>query len=466
MLVDKKINFSELPKENPWKLFADLYLFIKGDFTKIANSLFTEPGPRVRFEDLSLELFNSFIKSGYSGVLDKVPKISCNYDYNLFSVALFKALGQYLSKKGQYELKWLNSINIGNLTITARPQNLIYENLKNPIRSGFGVNIHDIVDLKDISIIEEMNPKIGLLRKEELLIRTNTYLKRRINRGLKIAVLPFRTKREFETESLLNAWPVNQSTPFWVKEIKNAESSKNALFAILKKCAQNGVNILVLPELTIDANLLDFVKDWLSENNSVRVSSGGNGLLLVVAGSFHIQDGDDKIYNISSVLNHNGEILWTQGKIQPYSFNCNDIETTPELKTILKTSNNGGHERITSSDRIWCFDTPLGRMAVSICIDYFHSDHLEAFRHSGINIFLVPAMSSSNIRFTNTAWSLGGNNLASSFVALGDFLPPKKDMVNQNNTSFYYLPDTKRSYTYAVYPEEDLLIFELKLITG
>src|SRR4030042_3609570 len=108
----------------------------------------------------------------------------------------------------------------------------------------------------------------------------------------------------------------------------------------------------------MDGALLKFLQDWLLENNRETVSSNQNGLIMVVAGSFHIKEGDE-IYNTSTIFNHRGDVLWYQRKRCPFSFDREDIGNNPGLKTILKTSDAGGYERIKTRDKFkfYCLDT-------------------------------------------------------------------------------------------------------------
>ena len=308
-----------------------------------------------------------------------------------------------------------------------------------------------------------MNPKIVLRMPDPILKRSCRYIKRRIQKGLKIGISPLLAELEFKTASLIDEWPDKEPTPFWFEEVKNINVAKDRLLCLLEQCVQQGVNILILPELTIDPTLLDVLRNWLCTNNRELVSSGQNGLVMVVAGSFHVRKNNGDISNVSTVLNHGGQVLWKQEKRQAFSLDQNDVRKTPELKRLLKISNAGGYERIKSADHICCVDTPLGRICVCICLDFIHPDNFDAFKHSGINVFLVPAMSHGNVRFQQAAWTFGGTNSASSFVALGSFLQPGRDDANQENVSFHYLPDKNQNYHYATGEHIDLLTFEVRV---
>ena len=456
----------------PWKLFGELYQFVKDDFIRISNEIGIKTEARNHYEKLSIRIFNCFMKiygPGNDQGKDLLVSIIEKYtatddDYNLLCISMLRALAKYMGKARLGEIKQMGSIKTGKLTITPRPANPIYESLSKPIRKPerIGVNIHNLADFfQEIFIIEEMNPKIVLRIPDPIFKRSCRYIKRGIQKGLKIGISPFLAGLEFKTNSLIDEWPDKEPAPFWFEEVKNIDVAKDRLLCLLDQCVQQGVNILVLPELTIDPTLLEALRNWLCTNNRELVSSGQNGLVMVVAGSFHVREDNDDACNVSTVLNHGGQVLWRQKKQQPFSVDQKDIQKTPELKRLLKISNAGGYERIKSADHICCVDTPLGRICVCICLDFIHPDNLDAFKHSGINVFLVPAMSPKNDRFQQTAWSLGNTNSASSFVGMVSFLPLERDDANHKNVSFHYLPKREQSYGYAIGDHLDLLTFKL-----
>ncbi|MGR3218363.1 MAG: hypothetical protein ACUZ8H_00915, partial [Candidatus Anammoxibacter sp.] len=100
----------------------------------------------------------------------------------------------------------------------------------------------------------------------------------------------------------------------------------------------------------------------------------------------------------------------------------------------------------------------------ALCIDYFHDDHQESFKRSGVNLFFVPAMSQNNKRLAHTARNLGGSNLSSSFISIKGFLPKGEDeTIQEEEASFYYIPDTKKPHTFAAKDDFPLLIYNLSL---
>jgi predicted amidohydrolase len=419
------------------------------------------------------DLFLKSFKKIYRGAsdkhsLDEVKRVVNNEcDNNLLCLSLFKGLADYLTIYRKGTLNLLEQIKIDGLIVTPKPPNPIYEALQNPVREHYGTSFHDLTDIfKYISVIKETNLKINLVKSEKLK-RACSYMKLRVKKGFKIAVTPFLNHMTFNIDSLFDNWPENEKTPYWFRKIENIKEAKTWLIEeILKPCIEREVDILVLPELSIDEQLLIFLKNWLKLNNRERVSSRKPGLLLVAAGSFHFESKTDKRLNTSTILNHSGDILWTQNKIKRFSFDTNDIQKKPEIQTLLKTSPVGGYEYINETDTICCADTPIGRISVSICIDFFHKEHLEVYRQTKTNIFLVPAMTYQNIRFLQTAGIFARDNLASSFISNNGYIAKKeKSGINMKGASFYFLPRTMEPGIMAKEENGNLLIFDVgKLI--
>ena len=86
---------------------------------------------------------------------------------------------------------------------------------------------------------------------------------------------------------------------------------------------------------------------------------------------------------------------------------------------------------------LWVCDTPIGRTATPICLDFLSPMMIEKFT-VGVNAFLVPAMSPQTVSFAVTAEHQGRANRALTALAnaerRGDW--PK----NCKRHSFCYVP--------------------------
>lgn len=458
----------------PIRLFAELYKLLEPQFSLISNSIYTDLYMKERFmwlSDFFLETFQEiygFNSHNHPHLLEKIKQVIDNEDdSNVLYLSLFKGVADYLALNRKIALRLLAPLRIDRYIITAKPQNPICDALENPQRENLGTDLHDLTDIfKYISVIKDLNLDINII-KNETLNRTCSYLKFRAKNGFKIAVTPFMQQIAFDFDSQLHNWPPTEKTPYWFNKIANLEEAKLWLVEkILQPCLEREVDVLVLPELSIDESLLDFLKSWLRAHNKGSVSPGNPQLLLIVAGSFHFENFDHQRFNMATVLNHSGDILWTQNKLKRFSFDQDDLQKNPALQTLLKTSSAGGYESIYETGAICFADTPIGRISVCICIDFFHKEHLDAYFQAGINVFLVPAMSPYNIRFLQNAGIFARDNLASSFVSNNGYAAKKSGAgIHESGASFYFLPRKGENGVPATGENSHLLIFDInKLI--
>jgi hypothetical protein len=251
-----------------------------------------------------------------------------------------------------------------------------------------------------------------------------------------IAITPYSPKIRIQIKSNKDeGYPNSERIPFWFEDIENLEEMTDELNKILLHCREQNVNVLVLPELTVNRQLLTHIQTWLNSNNKPYVVSHEKGIFLVVAGSFHLKLDDGKIVNRSHVLSYSGEELWHHDKMQAFQITSLDVKDNLNLKEKLKIDDRGGQEAIDLMDQLEFLDLPIGRISVCICLDYISDSHYHAMFQSGINVFFVPAMSPTTLQFQDKAKQFGGNHV-STFVSNSSCFV--KD--DKNGASFYYIP--------------------------
>ncbi len=468
------------------KLFGELCELVESEYKAISDPIYTDSEIRRRFYRISTDILrqlkrlpDSSDRGRAAGKLKEIiRRHSDGVDPNLLLLSTFKALGEYLLPNFLNRLKRLDSITAENILITERPANPIYDSAASPVRLVSGSSPEDITNIfKFIHIIntgKASKPTVSFIPIRQIK-KTNNYLKRRIQETFRIAVTAFMPDMEFDIGVSREPWIGNadERTLFRFRKVANPDHAEEQLGKILDSCIRENVAVLVLPELMIDAGLIEFTRNRLRRENRKRVSasSGKEGLLLVVAGSFHqcedenAQHGDEQVpHNVSTILDHRGNILWTHRKMERFSFSRRDIENIPEMASIFEEFKNDGHEGISVSDKLLCANTPLGRLAVCICIDFFHKDHAEAFRNSGANVFLVPAMTHKASRFRDTAQMLGSCGLASSFVANSGTMAEKNENgISSKGASFCYVPDTKIRHVDATCGQSRMLILSFRV---
>lgn len=276
--------------EKPMELFVLLYETIEPPetFQRYTNEFFTNPESNNLFYQLANDIYRNIqelfqsqkdirVRDRKKDILKDVIERHYVANYHILCISLFKAFGEYLAGDRRGTLRYLkNPVKVGNLTVTIKPPNPIYKSMENPVREHYGIDMHDITDVCDVfSFIKETAyPKICFLQ-SDIIETTNSHIRRRIkNTGFRIAITPFTKDLDFEVHSHFDDWPPDEKTPFWFTRIKNSEDVKKFLESTLINAIKKNVDLLVIPELTIDKILLAFLKDWLFKNNRKRIADG------------------------------------------------------------------------------------------------------------------------------------------------------------------------------------------------
>lgn len=173
--------------------------------------------------------------------------------------------------------------------------------------------------------------------------------------------------------------------------------------AILAAAWEQRSHVLLLPELVVDADLLQRCRDWLRTHN-LRDPR----LQLVVAGSRHCRSGGDFV-NRCTVLGQLGDVLWQQDKRTLFYLDeaAAIARLCPENPPPLAA------EPTRLGRQLVLAETIVGRLLTPICIDYIEGD---LWRELGADFYLVPAMTPSLGRFADTAMLMGGRHGAASCV--------------------------------------------------
>lgn len=140
--------------------------------------------------------------------------------------------------------------------------------------------------------------------------------------------------------------------------------------AVLTRASDEGVDVLVLPELTIDPPMRERVQTWLAASKRAP--------LFLVPGSFHVTRAT-VARNEAELLFQSGRALLCHHKLRPFA--------RPEKSAPFV-------EEIVPGAELGAVETPLGRIAVGICLD--HCDEsagtIELWNWLAPDWALVPAM--------------------------------------------------------------------------
>jgi predicted amidohydrolase len=225
------------------------------------------------------------------------------------------------------------------------------------------------------------------IRVERLESRLWSRLAGRAGR-LKVAVAPL---GRYETRFRVST-PAEHGDPcgFVMESVAEEERQKEEIRQILQQAHGKGVAILTFPELRMTPGLLDVVRDFLE----AQAVTAETGLLLVAAGSWHVEDGEAYV-NQCPVLDCRGGIVWRQNKLAEFHLSPGNVAKTAEYWRERGVGPEGAVEDIRNGSVQVAVDSPVGRIAVAICAGYLHERAAQLLAEVHANLFLVPAMTTT-----------------------------------------------------------------------
>ncbi|MEK7409049.1 MAG: hypothetical protein AAB225_28635 [Acidobacteriota bacterium] len=287
--------------------------------------------------------------------------------------------------------------------------------------------------------------EVGRRRLVCLLLPSTTglLLRERVQRGaVKIAMTPLTLEADISGRPE-PGFPQDERVRFLVDNVGDERPQIARLAEVLRECHSQGVSILILPELRMPPNLLLVVQDFLKSQDC----SVDRGLLIVVAGSWHTKDEKSSRWvNRSVALDCRGDTIWEHDKLAEYNLTAENVAANPDLKRRLGIGDGGGIECIEAGDQLEFCDSALGRLAVAICCGFFHQPLAELLIESGVNVFLVPAMSPVVNDIDDRARSLVRSQHASTFVSNCGTTARKLPggQIAESSSSFYRTPGAER----------------------
>lgn len=264
----------------------------------------------------------------------------------------------------------------------------------------------------------------------------------------RVAVSPLSYEPKIQGESQRRQ-PPQPPYAFHLTSIGPQDQQLVALNDTLKLATLHSAAVLVFPELRMPPALLKATKEFLQRQTVDQTS----GLLLVVAGSWHIED-NGGYYNRCVVLNHFGEELWTHDKLREYVISTENVQTSPEFFRQIGVGEGGGSEAIYRGHELQFYDSVIGRVATAICVGFFSPEVEPLLRKSAADIMLVPAMTPSITALEARAVALVHTQHAATFVA-------NCGGVSRNAPSFYQIPTRSPNNIRRLPLGQPLLLFDL-----
>jgi predicted amidohydrolase len=254
---------------------------------------------------------------------------------------------------------------------------------------------------------------------------------------------------------ILAGFPPQDPAPFLVDTVGAETGQIEQLQRVLRQCRDQGVSILVLPELRMPPNFVQTVAEFLREQSFSDLRAG-RGLLMVAAGSWHVRDQTgEKWVNRVPVLDHSGKRIWEHDKLARYHITGENVqgEAGKALAAAFGLNERGGVEGIETGEALQFCETSIGRVAAAICVGYFHKELEPLLMESRAEVFLVPAMSPTTTDLASRAGELLRSHRACTFVANCGSVGKGKE-----GASFYQTPLAKGPVWMTWPSEEDCLL--------
>jgi predicted amidohydrolase len=208
---------------------------------------------------------------------------------------------------------------------------------------------------------------------------------------------------------------------------------KTKVKTMIENAAENGVNILVFPEMTIDLNYSELIKDI---SDLAKLYN-----MYIIPGSYHEQETKR---NLSLVIGPDG-ILWKQEKHIPATIHVG--------KKVFKEAIEVG----TFPRKTIVCNTEYGRIAIAICRDFLDMDlrvELKNFEPP-VDIILNPAFTPVTADFKAAHFDARRSIYAYCFFAnVGEF-----------GDSLIYTPEKERIERTIPIKEEGLIYKDIDLFT-
>ncbi|MFX0070195.1 MAG: nitrilase-related carbon-nitrogen hydrolase [Candidatus Hermodarchaeota archaeon] len=209
------------------------------------------------------------------------------------------------------------------------------------------------------------------------------------------------------------------------------DTIRTKIKAMIENAAENGVNILIFPEMTIDLNYRELIKDI---SDLAKLYN-----MYVIPGSYHDQESKR---NLSLVIGPDG-ILWEQEKHIPATIHLGKkmFKEAIEVGTLPRT--------------IIVCNTEYGRIAIAICRDFLDMDlrvELKNFEPP-VDILLNPAFTPVTADFKAAHFDARRSIYAYCFFAnVGEF-----------GDSLIYTPEKERIERTISAKEEGLIYKDVDL---
>ncbi len=151
---------------------------------------------------------------------------------------------------------------------------------------------------------------------------------------------------------------------------------------MIKKAAENGANLVVLPEIFnspySNSCFPVYAEKFPGETSMEMMAIAKEYSIILVAGSIPERDGN-KIFNTSYIYNEFGELIGRHRKVHLFDINIKDGQYFKESEVL------------TAGDNFTIVETSVGKIGIGICYDVRFPEYFRILSEMGAELILLPA---------------------------------------------------------------------------
>lgn len=219
--------------------------------------------------------------------------------------------------------------------------------------------------------------------------------------GMKLGFVPGKFRVEHDYQYDIDKEPNDEGLlPFSFRKVKNKKVYERQVKSLFKTILDQNPDVLLLPELMTPLSLQEELKEKMKQKANERLASGErHRTALMMTGSFHVKAAEiagtggapafKRIYNYGQVTDDRGNTLFGVYKMNRFILTqMEDYEgELARFKAMDGVEKNGYDKR-----EIVVADTPWGRIAVLICVDFINANLGEVMFDRQVDLIFLMTM--------------------------------------------------------------------------
>lgn len=163
---------------------------------------------------------------------------------------------------------------------------------------------------------------------------------------------------------------------------ENKKETWNMAEMAVRKCTDEGCDIIALPEMWNTPYANSFFSDYSEDEKGItveRMSKLAEELSVYLIGGSISERSGDKIYNTCFVFDREGNIIGKHRKVHLF-----DVDVKGAIRFMES-------DTLSAGDEITVVDTEFGKIGIAICFDVRFPEMFVSMRNKGADLVVLPA---------------------------------------------------------------------------